>query len=108
MFSWLNLGGGSGKGTKSLTPLVQKINSLEASLTSLGGAELKVKTAELKTRHQKGETLDTLLPEAFALAREAGKRTLKERHFDVQLIGGIILHRRGIAEMRTGEGKTLV
>ena len=70
--------------------------------------QLKAKTDEYKTRYQDGESLDDLLPEAFATVREAAKRTLEQRHYDVQLIGGITLHRGEIAEMRTGEGKTLV
>ena len=69
---------------------------------------MRAKTDEFKARHAEGETLDDLLPEAFAVVREAGKRTLRMRHFDVQLIGGMALHDGKIAEMRTGEGKTLV
>ncbi len=93
---------------RSLEPVVLKINELEAGLVGLTEADLKAKTAELKGRLNSGETLDDLLPEAFALVREAAKRTLKQRHFDVQLQGGIILHQGKIAEMKTGEGKTLV
>src|SRR3989338_3844857 len=93
---------------KPLYGTVDKINSLEAALQALPSDALKTKTEELKTRLQKGETLDDILPEAFALVRESARRTLGERHFDVQLLGGQILHRRGIAEMRTGEGKPLV
>lgn len=93
---------------KSLKPVVQRINELEASISSLSQEELQNKTQEFKNRHAKGESLDSLLPEAFAVVREASKRTLNMRHFDVQLIGGAILHNRMIAEMRTGEGKTLV
>src|SRR5690606_31303893 len=70
--------------------------------------ELKAKTAEFKSRYDEGASLDDILPEAFAVVREAGKRTLKMRHFDVQMIGGMVLHQGKIAEMRTGEGKTLV
>lgn len=92
---------------KRLQPLVDTINSLEAGLARIESNELKNKTAELKERLAKGETLDHILPEAFALVREASKRTLKQRHFDVQLLGGIVLHQGQIAEMRTGEGKTL-
>lgn len=93
---------------KPFEALVPKINAFEASISALSDADLKAKTKEFKERLTKGETLDDLLPEAFALVREASKRTLKQRHFDVQLIGGAILHSKGIAEMRTGEGKTLV
>ncbi|MDR0233282.1 MAG: preprotein translocase subunit SecA [Zoogloeaceae bacterium] len=87
---------------------VQRINALEPAISALSDEALREKTTELKTRHEKGETLDDLLPEAFAVVREAGKRVLNLRHFDVQLIGGIVLHCGKIAEMRTGEGKTLV
>jgi preprotein translocase subunit SecA len=97
--------------TRDLKPflaLIPKINDLEASLTGLSNDALKAKTVEFRERLSKGETLDSLLPEAFAAVREASKRTLNQRHFDVQLVGGAILHHSGIAEMRTGEGKTLV
>ncbi len=87
---------------------VEQINALEDGLKGLSSEELKDKTEVLKVRLKKGEGLDDILPEAFALVREAGRRTLGERHFDVQLLGGQVLHHRGIAEMRTGEGKTLV
>jgi preprotein translocase subunit SecA len=93
---------------KTLAPLVEKTNALEGTVAALDAADFPKKTAELKERYQKGETLDELLPEAFALVREAAKRTLGQRHYDVQLIGGIVLHQGKIAEMRTGEGKTLV
>ena len=89
-------------------PLVNKINSLEAEMEKLTDSELTGKTNEFKDRLKNGETLDELLPEAFAVVREASKRVLGMRHFDVQLIGGIILHQGRIAEMKTGEGKTLV
>ncbi|MFH1866748.1 MAG: preprotein translocase subunit SecA [Patescibacteria group bacterium] len=92
---------------KSLQPTVEKINALEAELEKLSPDQLKGKTQEFKHRIARGESLDDLLPEAFACVREASKRTLGQRHFDVQLIGGIVLHRGQIAEMRTGEGKTL-
>ena len=98
----------SQKEVKRIMPLVQKINGLEESIQKLSDSELKGKTAEFKGRLEKGETLDELLPEAFAVVREAAKRVLGMRHFDVQLIGGIILHQGRIAEMKTGEGKTLV
>ncbi|MEK9131398.1 MAG: preprotein translocase subunit SecA [Patescibacteria group bacterium] len=96
---------------KALRPflaLVPQINALEDGLKTLSDDALREKTAEFKNRLGKGEALDALLPEAFAVVREAARRTLKERHFDVQLVGGMILHHKGIAEMRTGEGKTLV
>jgi preprotein translocase subunit SecA len=87
---------------------VEKINQLEAGISALSDEQLAAKTVEYRERYQQGETLDDLLPEAFATAREAGKRVLNMRHFDVQLIGGMVLHSGKIAEMRTGEGKTLV
>jgi len=87
---------------------VRRINALEESIAALSDAELRAKTDEFRERHAKGETLDELLPEAFAVVREAGKRTLGMRHFDVQMIGGMVLHQNKIAEMRTGEGKTLM
>ena len=93
---------------KSIQPLVEKINSLEESVLNLSDEELKNKTEEFKKRLKKGETLDGILPEAFAVVREVAKRALGERHYDVQLIGGIVLHQGRISEMRTGEGKTLV
>lgn len=93
---------------KAVMPLVEKINSFEPSLQSLTDAQIQAKTSEFKERVSKGETLDDLLPEAFAVCREAGKRALGMRHYDVQMIGGIMLHRGRISEMRTGEGKTLV
>src|SRR5689334_12250717 len=93
---------------KQYRQVVQQINALEPQFEQLSDEALKAKTAEFKERHAKGETLDALLPEAFAVAREGGKRVLKMRHFDVQLIGGMSLHNGKIAEMRTGEGKTLM
>ncbi len=98
----------SEKEVKRVMPLVEKINSLEDEISKLTDSELRNKTDEFKNRLQNGETLDDLLPEAFAVVREASKRVLGMRHFDVQLIGGIILHQGRIAEMKTGEGKTLV
>ncbi len=92
---------------KKLQPLIDKINLLEPTLESFSNEQLKEKTKEFKERVKKGETLNDILPESFALVREAAKRTLKQRHFDVQLIGGIVLHEGKIAEMKTGEGKTL-
>ena len=93
---------------KQYRTVVTRINALEPQFEKLGDAELRAKTDEFRARHANGETLDDLLPEAFAVVREAGKRSLKMRHFDVQLIGGMALHAGKIAEMRTGEGKTLV
>jgi len=93
---------------KTITPLVTKINQLEPTFVELSDAELREKTTEFRSRLAAGETVDDLLPEAFAAVREAAKRTVGLRHYDVQLIGGIILHRGMITEMRTGEGKTLV
>ena len=93
---------------KRLGRNVEKINALEVQTSQLDDAQFTDKTQELKTRLLQGETLEQLLPDAFALVREAGKRTLGMRHFDVQLIGGAVLHQGRIAEMRTGEGKTLV
>jgi preprotein translocase subunit SecA len=96
------------KEIKNIREIVDKINSLEGDMQSLSSANLAAKTAEFKVRLQKGETLDDILPEAFAVVREASKRVTGMRHFDVQMIGGVVLHRGKIAEMRTGEGKTLV
>jgi preprotein translocase subunit SecA len=93
---------------KVLQPLVDKINSYESAFQTLSDDQLKAKTPEFKSRFEKGETLDALLPEAFAVCREASKRALGMRHYDVQLIGGIVLHQGKISEMKTGEGKTLV
>ncbi|MCP4338183.1 MAG: preprotein translocase subunit SecA, partial [Desulfobulbaceae bacterium] len=92
---------------KQLNPTVARINQLEADIQPLDDAALVAKTGEFKQRLENGEPLDDLLPEAFAVVREAGKRVLGERHYDVQLVGGIILHQGKIAEMKTGEGKTL-
>ncbi|MGM0628929.1 MAG: preprotein translocase subunit SecA [Patescibacteria group bacterium] len=93
---------------KKYQPIVEKINSLEESVSSLSDDQLKSKTEEFKKRITEGESLDDILPEAFAVVREVAKRTLSQRHFDVQLLGGIALHKGTITEMRTGEGKTLV
>ena len=100
---------GSNQGVvNKLQPIVDKINGLEKEIEKLSDDKLKAKTQEFKSRLEKGETLDDILPEAFALVREAAKRTIGQRHFDVQLVGGIVLHQGKIAEMKTGEGKTLV
>ena len=93
---------------KQYAQVVEEINALEPAIAALSDDELQAKTPMLKERVANGETLDAVLPEAFAVVREAGKRTLQMRHFDVQLIGGMGLHYGKIAEMRTGEGKTLV
>jgi len=93
---------------KRMNKVVLRINALEPDMQKLSDEQLKAKTAEFRERYQKGETLDQLLPEAFATVREAGHRALGMRHFDVQMIGGMTLHEGRIAEMRTGEGKTLV
>ena len=98
----------SEKEVKRIMPIVEQINSLEDKIASLSDAELRNKTNEFKERLANGATLDELLPESFAVVREASKRVIGLRHFDVQLIGGIILHQGRIAEMKTGEGKTLV
>jgi len=93
---------------KKLSKIVDRINAREAEMQALSDDELKAKTVEFRERYEAGETLDQLLPEAFAVVREAGVRVMKMRHFDVQMIGGMVLHNGKIAEMRTGEGKTLV
>ncbi|MDE2566276.1 MAG: preprotein translocase subunit SecA, partial [Burkholderiales bacterium] len=93
---------------KTYRRTVEQINALEPKFEALTDAELRAQTEAFRQRLAAGSTLDELLPEAFAVVREAGKRTLKMRHFDVQLIGGITLHQGKIAEMRTGEGKTLM
>ncbi|NOY35864.1 MAG: preprotein translocase subunit SecA [bacterium] len=96
------------KTVKKLSPIVASINEIEGDFKDLSGAQLKEKTLEFKERIAKGEPLDDILPEAFALVREVAKRTLEQRHYDVQLVGGIVLNSGKIAEMKTGEGKTLV
>jgi len=93
---------------KRIQPVVERINSLEPEMARLSDDQMREKTVEYRERVAKGESLDSILPEAFALVREAGKRVLGMRHFDVQLIGGMVLHQGKIAEMKTGEGKTLV
>ena len=98
----------SEKEVKRVMPIVDKINGLEEEISKLTDEQLKNKTNEFKKQLEEGKTLDDILPEAFAVVREAAKRVLGMRHFDVQLIGGIILHQGRIAEMKTGEGKTLV
>ncbi|UCH50358.1 MAG: preprotein translocase subunit SecA, partial [Chloroflexota bacterium] len=109
MLKWLgSLTDSNEKELKRLQPIVDEINSLEPEFQKISDAELRAKTDEFKSRLKNGETLDDILPEAFAACREAARRTIGERHFDVQLIGGIVLHQGKIAEMKTGEGKTLV
>ena len=93
---------------KRVWPMVERVNALEQNFTDLSDSEIKDKTGEFKHRLEAGETVDDILPEAFAAAREASRRRLNMRHFDVQVLGGIILHEGRIAEMKTGEGKTLV
>ncbi|TVP58158.1 MAG: preprotein translocase subunit SecA, partial [Nodularia sp. (in: Bacteria)] len=104
----LLLGDPNARKLKKYQPYISEINLLEEDIEALSDEELKGKTGEFKERLAKGETLDDLLPEAFAVVREAGRRVLGLRHFDVQLLGGVILHSGQIAEMKTGEGKTLV
>ncbi|MFC2047715.1 preprotein translocase subunit SecA, partial [Chloroflexota bacterium] len=109
MFKWL--GGfvdSNEKELKQLQPIVDQINELENEFKQLGDDELRAKTDEFKARLEAGSSLDELLPESFAAVREAAKRTIGQRHFDVQLMGGVALHQGKIAEMKTGEGKTLV
>ncbi|MDH4367755.1 MAG: preprotein translocase subunit SecA, partial [Dehalococcoidia bacterium] len=109
MVKWLSsLIDSNEKELKRLQPLVGDINSHEPDFEKLTDAELRAKTDEFKARLNDGENPDEILPEAYAAVREAAKRTIKQRHFDVQLIGGIVLHQGKIAEMKTGEGKTLV
>jgi len=109
MLKWLGgLVDSNEKELKPLQPIVARINSLEPEFEKLGDAELRAKTDEFRDRIKNGSSLDELLPEAFAAVREAARRTIGQRHFDVQLMGGIVLHQGKIAEMRTGEGKTLV
>jgi preprotein translocase subunit SecA len=109
MVKWLSsLIDSNEKELKRLQPLVGAINSLEPDFEKLSDVELRAKTDEFKARLKDGESLDDILPEAYGAVREAAKRTIRQRHFDVQLMGGIVLHQGKIAEMKTGEGKTLV
>ena len=101
-------GNSNSRKLKKLNKVVGKINALEPAMEALSDEELRAKTEEFRTRHEAGESLDSLLPEAFAVVREAGRRVMGLRHFDVQMIGGMVLHQGDIAEMKTGEGKTLV
>ena len=93
---------------RRIQPLVEKINQLEPEISPLSDDQLRAKTTLFKERIERGESIEEILPEAFAVVRETAKRTLGERHYDVQLIGGIVLHEGKISEMATGEGKTLV
>ncbi|MDP9104246.1 MAG: preprotein translocase subunit SecA, partial [Pseudomonadota bacterium] len=93
---------------KGMRSRVAKINAMEPGMGALSDAELKARTQAFKDRLEKGESLDDIQDEAFAVVREAAKRVLGQRHYDVQMVGGMVLHNGGIAEMRTGEGKTLV
>ena len=102
------VGNSNEKVIKKLDGIVKEINSLESDFQNFSHGEIKEYSAKLKKSVQSGIPLDEILPEAFALVREASVRTLGQRHFDVQLLGGIVLHQGKIAEMRTGEGKTLV
>jgi preprotein translocase subunit SecA len=111
MLTWVAkkvFGTSNERALRRIQPLIVRINELEPGIKKLSDAELRAKTAEFRQKLDNGATLDDLLVEAFAVCREAGWRALKMRHFDVQLIGGVVLHRGRIAEMRTGEGKTLV
>src|SRR4051812_5946482 len=101
-------GSSNDRKVKSMQARVLKINPLEPQIQALSDADLRAKTVEFRERLAKGATLDDILEEAFAVVREAAIRTLGQRHYDVQLVGGMVLHNGGIAEMRTGEGKTLV
>src|SRR3989339_749503 len=96
------------KAVREIQPIIDLINSFEPVMQALTLEQLRFKTDEFKTRLSDGATLDDILPEAFAVCREVSKRVTGMRHFDVQLIGGVVLHRGHISEMRTGEGKTLV
>ena len=99
---------GEGKKVKFVESVVPEVNAFEPEIARLDDDALAAKTVEFRSRIERGEHVDDLLPEAFAVVREAASRVLGQRHYDVQLVGGMILHKGGIAEMRTGEGKTLV
>ena len=109
MSFWSGLFGNDNSGAlKRAEPIIAATNVLGEEMRALSDEALKAKTADFKARLATGEGLDALAPEAFAAVREASRRTLGQRHFDVQLLGGLVLHQGNIAEMRTGEGKTLV
>src|SRR5215218_5557518 len=99
---------GEGKILRQLEGIAKAVNAIEDDFVAMSDDELRAMTDELKKRHEDGESLDDLMPEAFATVRESAKRVLGQRHFDVQLMGGAALHLGNIAEMKTGEGKTLV
>src|SRR5579864_14444 len=101
-------GSSNDRKVKAMLGRVAKITALEPAMAALSDEALRAKTEEFKARFAAGESLDALMHEAFAVVREAAKRTIGQRHFDVQMVGGMVLHRGGIAEMKTGEGKTLV
>ena len=98
---------GNKKELDKLIKIVSRVNEHESDISKLKSDDFPIKTKEFKERIKKGETLEKILPEAFACVREAAKRTINERHYDVQIMGGIVLHQGKIAEMKTGEGKTL-
>ncbi|MBC8076238.1 MAG: preprotein translocase subunit SecA, partial [Chloroflexales bacterium] len=110
MLKWIKklVGDSNDKAVRQLQPLVDEINGLENEFKGLNDEQLRAKTADFRARLADGDTIDDILPEAFAAVREAARRTIGQRHYDVQLIGGIVLHQGKIAEMKTGEGKTLV
>ncbi|HSA95104.1 MAG TPA: DEAD/DEAH box helicase, partial [Acidobacteriota bacterium] len=111
MYKWISrklFGTDNERTLKKIRPLVEAINALEPRIQDLSDDQLRAKTAEFKEKLSQGATVDDILPEAFAVVREASRRTTKMRHFDVQLVGGAVLHQGKIAEMKTGEGKTLV
>ncbi|GAB4110287.1 MAG: preprotein translocase subunit SecA [Roseiflexaceae bacterium] len=110
MFNFVKkiFGDGNDRAVKQIEPIVRKVNALESSYQALSNEQLAAKTEEFRSRLAKGEALDDILPEAFATVRETSRRVIGQRHYDVQLIGGTVLHQGKIAEMRTGEGKTLV
>ncbi|HEV7665549.1 MAG TPA: preprotein translocase subunit SecA, partial [Chloroflexota bacterium] len=110
MFNWLTKIGGdpSEREIKKIRPFVEETNALEATYTALSDDALRDKSTEFRGRLLAGETLDDLLPDSFAAVREAARRTIGKRHYDVQLLAGAVLHLGRIAEMKTGEGKTLV
>ncbi len=99
---------GEGRRFKRLQELASRVNDFEDEVKALDDSQLTARTADFKLRHSNGEPLDDLLPEAFAVVREAAQRTIGQRHYDVQILGGTVLHSGAIAEMKTGEGKTLV
>ncbi|MFV0526515.1 MAG: preprotein translocase subunit SecA, partial [Acidimicrobiales bacterium] len=99
---------GDGRRLKAARAMVEPINALESEMVALSDAELQAKTADFRQRLDNGATLDDLMVESFAVTREAAKRVIGQRHYDVQLIGGVALHWGSVAEMKTGEGKTLV